>query len=198
MERKMFKKIIAKPKLQSMTTRLLRAGSLVLLSSSLLALPAMAFPLGNGRTTFERAPRLIRAATSSRQARTSRATYHFTISVPENAGQPLQAVTISQRQGFDEIAFKTDKSSAFEGDSFAGGPELPLASIGGPQPADGDTTVVFDPPVPPGKTVTVALQAKRNPNFPGIYLFGVTAYPVGEGSPGLYLGSRRFTFIQGN
>ncbi|MBE9166222.1 DUF2808 domain-containing protein [Pleurocapsales cyanobacterium LEGE 06147] len=181
-----------------MTARLLSTGSLVLLSSSLLALSAAAFPLGNGRTTFERAPRLIRAATNSRQTGMPRATYHFTISVPENAGEPMQAVTISQRQGIDAIAFKTDKSRAFEGDSFAGGPEIPLASIGGSQPTDGDTTVVFDPPVPPGKTVTVALQAKRNPNLAGIYLFGVTAYPVGEGSPGLYLGSRRFTFIRGN
>jgi hypothetical protein len=47
-----------------MTARLLGAGTLVLLSSSLLVLPALSFPLGNGWTTFERSPELIRAATN--------------------------------------------------------------------------------------------------------------------------------------
>ncbi|WP_245817723.1 DUF2808 domain-containing protein [Hydrococcus rivularis] len=181
-----------------MTAQLLGAGTLVLLSSSLFVLPALSFPLGNGRTTFERSPELIRAATNFNQAGMSGAAYHFTIKVPENAGEPLQAVTISQRQGRSPIEFEVSKSRAFEGDSFAGGTEMPLASIGGSQSANGDVTVVFAPPVPPGKTVTVVLKAKRNPNLAGIYLFGVTAYPVGEGSPGLYLGSGRLAFDRGN
>jgi hypothetical protein len=85
-----------------------------------------------------------------------------------------------------------NQSSAFIGNSFAGGPAVSLASIGGEQPSDSnEVTLVFDPPISPGKTVTVALKAARNPLPGGIYLFGVTAFPPGENSSGLFLGYGR-------
>lgn len=37
--------------------------------------------------------------------------------------------------------------------------------------------VAFNPPVPPGQTVTIRLRSVRNPQFGGIYLFRVAAYP---------------------
>ena len=87
--------------------------------------------------------------------------------------------------------FDVSESRAFNGDSFAGGTEVPISSIGGEEPSKpGEVVIEFDRPVPPGSTVTVALKAKRNPTWDGVYLFGVTAYPPGENSQGLFLGDR--------
>jgi hypothetical protein len=168
----------------------------ILLSSTISNFPVNAFDLGDGRTTFTRSPRLIRTAASNSSAN-SPATYHFTIEVPENAGEALQAVTITQKKNPGTIKFDVSKSKAFSGDSFAGGPNLSLANIGGEETTDAkEVTIVFDEPVQPGNTVTVALKAERNPFGGGVYLFGVTAFPEGENSPGLYLGSGRFHFLR--
>ena len=150
-----------------------------------------ALEVGKNKTVFEAGPRLTRTAATNSSINTP-STYHFTIEVPENAGEALEAVTISPKNNPDNIDFVVNKNSAFIGDSFAGGPNLDLADIGGSLPLDSDDiTVVFDEPVQPGETVTVKLRAKRNPSRPGIYLFGVTAFPEGENSSGLYLGSGR-------
>lgn len=147
-----------------------------------------------GRTFFEHSPRLVRAATSQPGAHIG-STYEFTLSVPANAGQPLKAVTIAQVENLEMVRFDVGRSKAFAGQRFAAGPEIPLASIGGPQPANSnEVTVVFDQPVQPGSTVTIALEAQANPNFGGTYLFGVTAFPEGEEARGLFLGYGRLHF----
>ncbi|MGV2828957.1 DUF2808 domain-containing protein [Myxosarcina sp. GI1(2024)] len=173
------------------------AGSLalaILLPSSFSS--AKAFELGDGRRVFSRAPILTRSATSFSAANTP-ATYQFTIKVPEDADEALKAVTISPKQRAKDINFDVSDSRAFMGDSFAGGTELSLANIGGSQMKDSnEVTVVFDEPIEPGNTVTVSLEAKKNPNIGGVYLFGVTAFPEGENSPGLYLGSGRVHVYQ--
>ncbi len=40
--------------------------------------------------------------------------------------------------------------------------------------------VSFEPPVSPGTTFSISLQAKQNPSDGGIYLFTVNAFPAGE------------------
>ena len=154
-----------------------------------------AFEVGENKTVFEASPRLIRTATTNSTVN-GPSTYHFTIEVPENAGEALKAVTISQKDNPDYINLAVNRSNAFIGDSFAGGPDLELADIGGDLSTNpNDVTFVFDEPVQPGETVTVRVKAKRNPSVDGIYLFGVTAFPEGgEDSPGLYLGSGRLHF----
>ena len=153
-----------------------------------------AFEVGENKTVFEATPRLIRTATTNSTVN-GPSTYHFTIEVPENAGEALKAVTISQKDNPDYINLAVNRSNAFIGDSFAGGPDLELADIGGDLSTNpNDVTFVFDEPVQPGETVTVRLKAKRNPRVGGIYLFGVTAFPEGENSSGLYLGSGRLHF----
>jgi hypothetical protein len=172
-------------------TRNLAIGAIF--SGSLVTLPAIAVQFSNGQTAFNYPPRLVRAATSFRSANTP-ATYHFTLAIPENAGEPLGAVTISQRENLDTISFDPSRSRAFLGNSFAGGPEVSLASIGREYPnKPGEATIVFDPPVPPGTKLTVALRAKSNPSG-GVYLFGVTAFPDGEDSSGQFLGYGRLHF----
>ena len=166
----------------------------ILLPTSFLS--ANAIDLGDGRTSFEKSPRLIRTA-ASRSSVNSPSSYQFTIEVPRDAGEALSAVTISPKDHADKINFDVSSSEAFMGDSFAGGTNLSLANIGGSQ-IDGsnEVTVVFDKPVQPGNTITVSLKTNRNPRIPGVYLFGVTAFPEGENSPGLYLGSGRFHFLR--
>ena len=50
---------------------------------------------------------------------------------------------------------------------------------------------MFATPIEPGNTVTIAIKPTQNPTQDGIYLFGLTAYPTGDNSQGMYLGSSR-------
>ena len=156
-----------------------------LLSAALVASPSAASELSNRQETayehtayehnayqraaFETVPRLIRSAASSNTSNAP-ASYHFTVTVPENAGESLQAVKIVQQPGVQKIEFNMNRSQAFIGDSFAGGPNLSLASTGGLPSAKGEVTIVFDSPVPPGSTVTVSVRVKENPRFGGTLL----------------------------
>lgn len=149
-----------------------------------------AFESGNDSKVFINSPRLIRTATTN-AAPNNPAKYHFTIKVPENAGESLKAVNISQKINLEKIEFDVNKSSAFLGDSFAGGETVNLIDSNNNLAQDSEVTVVFDKPIEPGNTVTIALKATRNPFFGSIYQFGVTAFPEGENSAGLYLGSGR-------
>lgn len=150
--------------------------------------------VNNGRTFFTHSPFLVRAATSNKGAHTP-STYEFTLTVPENAGQPLQAVTIAQAQNIETIRFNPAKSKAFMGQRFAAGPEIPLSQMAAtPASRPSEVTVRFNQPVQPGSTVTVALQAQANPSYGGVYLFGVTAVPAGEMGLGQFLGYGRLHF----
>ncbi len=160
----------------------------------LFSLPASAFDLGDGRTFFERSPRLIRSATSFR-GRTARAYYYFTIEVPEDAGEPLKAVTILQQTNVEQIVFFPSQTRAFFGDSFEEESSIPLASVNRESSEKNGVKVVLEKPVKPGNVVTISLRA-RNPRYGGVYQFGVTAFPVGENSQGLYLGAGRIHFSQ--
>lgn len=147
-----------------------------------------------GQTFFSHPPQLIRAAASQTGAYTP-STYKFTLIVPKDAGQPLKAVTIAQAENLETVKFDVSNSKAFLGERFAASSEIRLASIGGDQPdKPGEATIVFDQPVQPGSTVTVALAVQRNPTWSGIYQFGVTAYPTGENSLGQFLGFGRINF----
>jgi hypothetical protein len=163
----------------------------VLIPGVLLAFPVIATQLSDGRTVFDRAPRLVRAANDV-QATDTAATYQFTLYVPEDAGASLQAVRIMQVRNPATVNFEVSRSRAFLGDSFAGGPIVPLANVGGNLPENREeVTIVFNQPIAPGQTVTVSLETSRNPSRGGTYLFGITALPVGENSPGLFLGHGR-------
>jgi hypothetical protein len=155
-----------------------------------LAGPAVATQLSNGQMIFDHAPRLVRSTAVHPQTQVP-GSYQFTIAVPTNAGAPLKAVTIAQDVGQQRINLDTSKSTAFLGSTLAGGPALALSPIGGSQPDQNQVTVVFAQPVQPGQTVTVSLNSERNPMMGGVYLFGVTAYPAGQNSPGLFLGHGR-------
>ena len=162
-------------------------GTVVLGSLSTLA--AAGVELDNGQTFFNHPPRLLKSAVTTYPGLGALANYRFTISLPDDAGQPLQSLSITQHGNIDSVHFNISQTYAS-----VGGSAVPLASIGGSAPENSqEVIVVFDPPIQPGSTVSVSLRAKRPPSR-GVYLFGVTAFPVGENSPGLYLGSGRVTF----
>ncbi len=159
-----------------------------------IAAPSIqAVQLADGTVSFEKSPRLIEATTTFKETDVWGATYYFTLEVPEDAGEPLGQVTINQRQGFEDIDFDLDDSRAFEGTRWNKGERLTLKEV----TEDKETKTIsatFDPPVMPGKTVTIGLRSVRNPGTGGVYLFGVTAFPVGEKPYGLYLGVGRLHF----
>jgi hypothetical protein len=147
-----------------------------------------------GQPFFSHPPQLTRAAATQLGADTP-STYEFTLTVPQDAGQPLKAVTIAQANNLETVKFDVSQSKAYVGERFASSSEIRLASVGGEQPTNpGEVTIVFDQPVQPGSTVTVALAAQKNPNWGGVYEFGVTAYPLGENGRGQFLGFGRINF----
>ncbi|NEO03040.1 MAG: DUF2808 domain-containing protein [Moorea sp. SIO1F2] len=166
----------------------------LVLSLVILDTPStQAVELADGRVSFEKSPRLLDAVTTFNQADVRGATYYFTVDLPGDIGEPLQRLTINQRQGGYKIQFYPEKSSAFEGTYQDRGQPLSLGRV-----TKDDSTktisVTFDPPVNPGKTITVGLRPVRNPRWGGVYLFGVTAFPPGENPYGLYLGVGRLQF----
>lgn len=147
-----------------------------------------------GQTFFSHPPQIIRAAASQSGAYIP-STYEFTLTVPEDAGQPLQSVTIAQTENLETIRFNLDKSKAFLGQRLTASSEIPLASVtNGSTDSPNDVTIVFDQPVEPGSTVTISLAGQRNLRWGGVYLFGVTAYPSGENGLGQFLGYQRINF----
>lgn len=152
------------------------------LSSSLTA--ASATQVGTNEFVFDRAPRLVSASTTQPVASINGGTYQFTLVVPPDAGAPLQAVTISQAGNVGKIQFAPDQSQVV-----ANGATVPISAIGGAN--SNETTIAFARPIDPGSTVTLSLLVDRNSGTDGIYLFGVTAYPVGNSTDGLFLGYGR-------
>lgn len=142
-------------------------------------------------TAFEKAPRLT-PMSAIHTENSGSSLYTFTVKVSKDAGQSLQAVRVTQLDGIDNISFGNNQSRAYLGDRVAEEQSIPLVSVGGEQ--ESGVLIPFERPVAPGQSVTITLQVDRNPSEAGIYQFGVTAYPVGDNSAGLYLGTERVNY----
>ena len=156
-------------------------------------LAGRAVQVADGTVYFDSPPRLEKAVTTIDSPRAFGATYYFTLTIPEDAGEPLGRLTVAQHEGFDEVRYRDEKTLAFEGDRWNRGEEVSLGLVA----SDRETNTIsvrFDPPVEPGNRITVGLKPVRNPDLDGIYLFGVTAYPVGEKAHGQFLGFGRLHF----
>ncbi|HEY9748410.1 MAG TPA: DUF2808 domain-containing protein [Allocoleopsis sp.] len=157
--------------------------------------PTQAVTLADGTVYFVQPPRLLKATTTQSATYAWSATYYFTLELPENAGEPLQRVTIAQREGVDVLRYDLEDSRAFVGQPTGKRQAIPLGAV----TADRKTrtvSVTFDPPIAPGQTVTIGLRPVRNPNIGGVYLFGVTAFPAGEKAHGQFLGFGRLQFYE--
>lgn len=154
---------------------------------------SQAIQLADGTVYFVQPPRLAEATTTFNGVNMWGATYYFTLTLPKTAGEPLQKVTINQREGGYNIRYDLEDTRAFVGTRRDKGAKLTLGEVTRNRETQ-TVSVTFDPPVPPGKIVTIGLRPVRNPMFSGIYLFGVTAFPIGEKSHGQFLGFGRLHF----
>jgi hypothetical protein len=167
--------------------------STAIATTALIYGQSQAIQLQDGTVYFAQPPRLVAATTTYNQVYVWGATYYFTVSLPENAGEPLQKVTIHQREGVDHIRFDLKNTIAFTGTPSRRGERIGLKDV----TSDRKTRTVsltFDPPVSPGKTITIGLKPWQNPTSAGVYLFGVTAFPQGEKTHSQFLGFGRLHF----
>jgi hypothetical protein len=156
-----------------------------------------AMPLAQQRSFFRKSPSLLNATTTFSSVRAWGATYYFTIQLPQDAGNSLGQIAIAQRDAPDDISFNLDRTVAFEGTHRRKGETLNIESVTQDE-GTGAISITFVPPVPTGTTLTIGLRPKRNPDYSGVYLFGVTAVPAGENPHSLYLGVGRLTFYRGS
>lgn len=152
-----------------------------------------AVQLRDGTVYFTQPPELVTATNTLKGVNEWGATYYFTLNLPQNAGEPLQRVIINQHEGTSDIRFDLEDSRAFEGTRDRQGTRLTLGEVTRNKETK-TVSLTFNPPVPPGKTITIGLGPVKNPMFSGIYLFGVTAFPQGEKSHGQFLGFGRLHF----
>lgn len=120
--------------------------------------------------------------------------YYFTFHLPNNSIESLGKVTIQQQQNVDVIPIDISSTYAFIGTQGNVGKPLSIKTTQDPQTQA--VTVVFDPPVPPGTTFSVRLEAFRNPPDDDTYLYSVTAFPTGNNATGLPMGVGRFSFYR--
>ncbi|MBW4662893.1 MAG: DUF2808 domain-containing protein [Chroococcus sp. CMT-3BRIN-NPC107] len=149
--------------------------------------------LRDGTVSFVEQPRLVATATTIQDVNAWGATYYFTIDLPEKAGEPLRTVTFNQYEGVANIRFDLEDTRAFEGTRRNRGENLTLSSVTRNKETR-TVTVVFDPPIAPGKTITIGLRPVQNPFSSGVYLFGVKAFPPGEKTAGQFMGYGRLQF----
>jgi Protein of unknown function (DUF2808) len=157
--------------------------------------PVAAAEMGQYSVMNVEAPRLVKVSGIHLEP-SGVGTFYFTIHVPTSYGKSLEAIRISQiPEGDRLIHFDANQSKVVTGQRVTRNSEvIPLSAIGGPEDEKtGAVTLAFAQPVMPGTTITVAVEAVRNP-IGGIYQFGVTAYPVGDSTTGQYLGTGRVTF----
>lgn len=142
---------------------------------------------------FIQPPRLTYLGATSNLVSVSSTTYYLTIVVPENAHTPMQQVNIKQREGAEVIDFNLQKTRAFEGTSRRKGQKIKIADVNRNSKTK-TISIVFEPPISPGKTITIGLRTFSNPLSEGIYEFEFTAFPVGNKSRGQTLGVKRLSF----
>lgn len=162
-------------------------------SWTIAAKQAGAIQLADGTVYFAEAPRLLAVSSTQKVTQAWGSTYYFTFTVPENAGEPLQRLAITQHEGAETLAYDLEETRSFQGTQFGKGTDIPIGRVTADEKKR-TVSVTFDPPVSPGTTVTVGLRPYQNPQYSGVYLFGVTAYPLGEKAHGQFLGFGRLHF----
>ena len=162
------------------------------------SLQTLANPTNNSVKTgsFRQPPSFNYLGASSNSTRIPSATYYFTINLPQNAQTPLQQVKIKQRSGLETIDFNLKKTIAHEGKRRKKGEKIAIKDVNRNSKTK-TVSVVFDPPISPGKTITIGLRAFANPSSEGIYEFELMALPLGGESRAQNLGVKRLSFYRG-
>ncbi len=82
-----------------------------------------AVQVADGTVFFDRPPLFGEATTTRDAAGRANPGYYFTLSIPEDAGEPLKRVVVSQRNGdsaFREVEFEPEETRAFIGAGWRG------------------------------------------------------------------------------
>ncbi len=158
--------------------------------------PSSNLPLSSSESTrpiaFVGIPRLIDSTTTQKKTRIQ-STYYFTIDVPDNAGISLKQIQFTQTSGSDFLGKNIRKTTVFEGTRKNRGSEFPVSLVENNQ--DTRTMIVsLEQPIPPGKTITIALRTYRTPANSGVYQLRVTGFPDGANVRDASLGVARFHF----
>jgi hypothetical protein len=171
----------------------LATGALALgILGTVLCAPAFTSRLPNNRVVFDRSPQLIEATVLPSNS-TQYDQIQLVIEVPYNAGEPLEALVVRPRETGFCFPFDPTATEAYIGKPETDLAAIPLASVGGLMMSPNEVLVVFATPVEPGNQVTVLLQPEMSP-VPGVYEFGVTAYPTGDSPVGQFLGYEELRF----
>ncbi|WP_071527409.1 DUF2808 domain-containing protein [Nodosilinea nodulosa] len=157
--------------------------------------PAAAIQYSDGTVGFSSPPRLTDSYATRNLVNEGSVTYYLTVDFPAAAVEPLDRIVVSLDEGYDPIfRYRLEATEAFA-ETPNGRVPLPLGKV----TQDPDTqalTVAFDPPLAPGTAMTLALRPVRNPRFGGVYLFGATAYPVGDTVESTFMGYARLSFYE--
>ncbi|MEL6786142.1 MAG: DUF2808 domain-containing protein [Cyanobacteria bacterium J06607_15] len=170
------------------TYRLLGLASTGLAIALSVNLAANSVTTRDGTVAFESGISLVDVYSTFNSVRVRQSRYFFELELPESIGEPLQKLVIRQRTGGENIDFKPEKTEAFLGGESRKA-EVEATAVF--DEAESGITIEFAQPIAPGNRVTVSLKPRSNPDLGGVYLFGVTAFPEGEKSRGLYLGPGR-------
>ena len=162
---------------------------LMVAALGLLVLPAQAVRFSDGTVHFSGVPLLGKVSTTDNQAQAWSATYLFTLQIPENSSEPLGRVVLQQTSGVDDIDFILKRTTAY-----VNGNRRQAVPVQATREKDRTISLNFEPPVPPGTTVTLALRPDENPRTGGVYLFGVTAFPAGDNVSSQFIGYGRLQF----
>ena len=166
----------------------------VAIASLSIAMSSQAVRFPDGTVAFESGISLVDAHTTFSGVRVRQARYYFDLELPPDLGEPLSKIVIKQRSGGDEVKFKPDKTKAYLGNH--NDKQEPLEVTTAIDEATAEVIVRFEKPIPPGNAVTIGIKPRQNPDYAGVYLFGVTAFPVGDKPTGMYLGPGRFHFYR--
>lgn len=161
---------------------------------ALLANSGVAQPVSQGYSTAftGQPPSFVSAGTPNRYINQVLAPYYFTINLPPKSIESLGQVTIQQQISPEIIQFNLERTQAFQ-ETQSQKKDLALKNVT-LDPKTQTISIKFDPPVAPGATVTILLEAQRNPFIVGVYFFDITAFPAGANPAPLTLGTGRFHF----
>ncbi|AFY61774.1 DUF2808 domain-containing protein [Synechococcus sp. PCC 6312] len=144
----------------------------------------------DGTVFFNQIPQFLGAKTYDPITFTFRPKYYFTLAVPATSLVPLSRVQLKQISGNSTIEFLSGLNQAV----VTGNPKIPITITQMANNPPRTNEFLLEPPIQPGQNVTLILTAVRNPTVPGVYLFGVTVYPLGEKVIGNMTGTARLQF----
>lgn len=156
-----------------------------------------AITLADGTTYFLHPPRLLGAVATQDGTNIWSASYYFTLVFPETADEPLRTIVIAQQGGLGRPIINANTVQVYEGTRTRQGKDVPIAASQFDSNAQ-TLTLTFDPPIQPGRILTIRLNPVRNPAIAGTYLYGVTTFPVGTQPFGHFIGVGQIRIYDSN